>query len=49
MIIWLPNSLKRSIEARAAKEGIIVDQSMISAAGEELAVMQDTSPAVFRK
>ena len=39
LTILLPDSLKKSIDALAAKEGITVDQFMVSAAGEKLAVM----------
>ena len=37
--IQLPESLKNSIEALAAKEGFTVSQFLASAAGEKLAVM----------
>jgi len=37
--IELPESLKKSIEALAAKEGYTVSQFMASAAGEKLAVV----------
>jgi hypothetical protein len=37
--IQLPESLKRSIEALAAKEGYSVSQFLASAAGEKLAVV----------
>ncbi len=39
LTIQLPESLKKSIEAVAAKEGYTVSQFMASAAGEKLAVM----------
>lgn len=38
LTIQLPESLKKSIEALAAREGYSVDQFMASAAGEKLAV-----------
>ena len=37
--VQLPDSLKKSIEALAAKEGYSVSQFLASAAGEKLAVM----------
>jgi hypothetical protein len=37
--IQLPESLKKQIEALAAKEGYTVSQFLASAAGEKLAVM----------
>jgi hypothetical protein len=37
--VQLPESLKKSIEALAAKEGYSVSQFLASAAGEKLAVM----------
>jgi hypothetical protein len=37
--IQLPESLKKSIEALAAKEGYTVSQFLASAAGEKLAVV----------
>ena len=37
--IQLPESLKKSIEALAAKEGYTVNQFLASAAGEKLAVV----------
>jgi predicted transcriptional regulator len=40
LTIQLPESLKRSIEALAAKEGYSVDQFMASAAGEKLAAIE---------
>lgn len=39
LTIQLPDSLKKSIEALAAKEGYTVSQFIASAAGEKLAVM----------
>ena len=39
LTIQLPESLKKSIEALAAKEGYTVSQFIASAAGEKLAVM----------
>jgi hypothetical protein len=39
VIIQLPESLKKSIEALAAKEGYTVSQFLASAAGEKLAVV----------
>jgi predicted transcriptional regulator len=39
LTIQLPDSLKKSIEALAAKEGYSVDQFLASAAGEKLAVV----------
>jgi len=39
MTIQLPESVKKSIEALAAKEGYSVSQFMASAAGEKLAVV----------
>jgi hypothetical protein len=39
LTIQLPESLKKSIEALAAKEGYTVSQFLASAAGEKLAVM----------
>jgi len=39
LTIELPDSLKRSIEDFAAKEGYSVSQFLASAAGEKLAVM----------
>ena len=39
LTIELPESLKKSIEALAAKEGYSVSQFIASAAGEKLAVM----------
>jgi len=38
LTIQLPESLKKSIEALAAKEGYSVSQFLASAAGEKLAV-----------
>jgi len=38
--IELPESLKNSIEALAAREGYSINQFLVSAAGEKLAVMQ---------
>lgn len=40
LTIELPESLKKNIEALAAKEGYTVSQFLASAAGEKLAVMQ---------
>jgi hypothetical protein len=40
--IQLPESLKKSIEALAAKEGYTVSQFLASAAGEKLAVLMTT-------
>lgn len=37
--IELPDSLRKSIEALAAKEGFTMSQFLASAAGEKLAVM----------
>jgi predicted transcriptional regulator len=37
--VQLPDSLKKSIEALAAKEGYSVSQFLASAAGEKLAVV----------
>ncbi len=39
LTIQLPESLKKQIEALAAKEGYSVSQFVASAAGEKLAVM----------
>jgi hypothetical protein len=39
LTIQLPDSLKQSIEAIAAKEGYSVSQFLASAAGEKLAVV----------
>ena len=39
MTIQLPESLKKTIEALAAKEGYSVSQFLASAAGEKLAVV----------
>lgn len=39
LTIQLPESLKKSIEALAAKEGYTVSQFLASAAGEKLAVV----------
>lgn len=39
LTIQLPDSLRRRIEALAAKEGYSVSQFLASAAGEKLAVM----------
>jgi hypothetical protein len=39
LTIQLPESLKKSIEALAAKDGYTVSQFLASAAGEKLAVM----------
>lgn len=39
LTIQLPESLKRSVEALAAKEGYTVSQFFASAAGEKLAVV----------
>jgi hypothetical protein len=39
LTIQLPESLKKRIEALAAKEGYSVSQFLASAAGEKLAVM----------
>jgi hypothetical protein len=39
LTIQLPESLKKQIEALAAKEGYSVNQFMASAAGEKLAVV----------
>jgi hypothetical protein len=39
LTIQLPESLKKSIEALAAKEGYTVSQFLASAAGEKLAVI----------
>ena len=39
LTIPLPESLKKSIEALAAKEGYTVSQFLASAAGEKLAVV----------
>src|SRR5207247_11326139 len=39
LTIHLPESLKKSIEALAAKEGYSVSQFLASAAGEKLAVL----------
>ena len=39
LTIQLPDSLKQSIEALAAKEGYSVSQFLASAAGEKLAVV----------
>jgi uncharacterized protein (DUF1778 family) len=39
LTIQLPESLKKSIEALAAKEGYSVSQFFVSAAGEKLAVV----------
>ena len=40
LTIQLPDSLKKSIEELAAKEGYSVSQFLASAAGEKLAVMR---------
>jgi hypothetical protein len=40
LTIQLPESLKKSIEALAAREGYTVSQFLASAAGEKLAVVQ---------
>ena len=40
LTIELPESLKQTIEALAAKEGYSVSQFLASAAGEKLAVVQ---------
>lgn len=42
LIVELPESLKKRIEALAAKEGYSVSQFLASAAGEKLAVMLTT-------
>ncbi len=42
LTIQLPESLKKSIEALAAKEGYTVSQFLASAAGEKLAVVMTT-------
>lgn len=42
LAIELPKSLKKSIEALAAKEGYTVSQFLASAAGEKLAVVMTT-------
>lgn len=39
LTVELPESLKKSIEALAAKEGYSVSQFLASAAGEKLAVL----------
>ena len=39
LTVQLPESLKKSIETLAAKEGFTVSQFLASAAGEKLAVM----------
>jgi hypothetical protein len=39
LTIQLPESLKTSIEALAAREGYSVDQFLVSAAGEKLAAV----------
>jgi hypothetical protein len=39
LTIQIPDSLKKSIEALAAKEGYSVSQFLASAAGEKLAVV----------
>ena len=39
LTIQLPESLKKNIEALAAREGYSVDQFLASAAGEKLAVV----------
>jgi hypothetical protein len=39
LTVQLPESLAKSIEARAAKEGYTVSQLLASAASEKLAVM----------
>ena len=39
LTIRLPDSLKKNIEDLAAKEGFTLDQFLVSAAGEKLAVM----------
>jgi hypothetical protein len=39
LTVELPESLKKSIEALAAREGYSVSQFLASAAGEKLAVM----------
>lgn len=39
LTIQLPESLRKSIEALAAREGYSVSQFLVSAAGEKLAVM----------
>lgn len=40
--VELPDSLKRSIEALAAREGYTLEQFLASAAGEKLAVLLTT-------
>lgn len=42
LTVELPESLKKSIEALAAKEGYSVNQFLVSAAGEKLAVVTTT-------
>lgn len=42
LTVELPESLMKSIEALAAKEGYTVNQFLASAAGEKLAVMMTT-------
>ncbi len=42
LTIQIPESLKKSIEALAAKEGYSVSQFLASAAGEKLAVVLTT-------
>ena len=39
LTIQLPDSLRKTIEARAAKEGYSVSQFLASAAGEKVAVV----------
>jgi hypothetical protein len=39
LTVQLPDSLKKSIEALAAKEGYTISQFLASAAGEKLAVV----------
>jgi hypothetical protein len=39
LTVQLPESLKKSIEALAAKEGYTISQFLASAAGEKLAVV----------
>jgi len=43
LTIQLPESLKKTIEALAAKEGYSVSQFLASAAGEKLAVVMTMS------
>ena len=40
--VEIPDSLKRSIEALAAREGYTLEQFLASAAGEKLAVLLTT-------